>query len=57
MFEFENETAAIEVNDAWKDTYFGGNKGMKIPGGGNSIGLIKHVYDSEDKVFLAIVYY
>ena len=48
MFEFEDETVANNVNAAWANTYFGGNKGMKIPGGGNSIGLVKHVYDYED---------
>ena len=48
MFEFENEQVATEVNDKWEDSYFGGNKGMKIPGGGNSIGLIKYVYDTDD---------
>ena len=28
--------------------FFGGNKGMKIPGVGNTSGLIKHVYDYDD---------
>ena len=48
MFEFEDEDTAVKVNSAWKESYFGGNKGMKIPGESNSVGLIKYVYDDID---------
>ena len=45
MFEFEDEDTATEVQTQWSTKYYGGNKGMKIPGEDNSVGLVKHVYD------------
>lgn len=56
MFEFEDEETATKVHDAWSTTYFGGNKGMKIPGESNTVGIIKHLYDdvSENDIKQAI---
>lgn len=45
MFEFEDEQTAKSVQEKWSDTYLGGNKGMKIPGELNTVGIIKYVYD------------
>ena len=44
-FEFENENTAKTVQSNWKTSHFGGNKGMKIPGDYNTVGMVKHVYD------------
>ena len=35
----------MEVQNKWTEQYFGGNKGMKMPGDFNTVGIIKHVYD------------
>jgi len=44
-FEFEDETTAKTVHSSWSTDFFGGNKGMKIPGADNTTGIVKHVYD------------
>jgi hypothetical protein len=44
-FEFDDETIAKSVQNEWSLEYFGGNKGMKIPGDFNTVGMVKHVYD------------
>jgi hypothetical protein len=44
-FEFDDESTAKTVQDKWSCEYFGGNKGMKIPGDYNTIGIVKYVYD------------
>ena len=46
-FEFEDEETAKKVQSQWSLQYFGGNKGMKIPGDYNTTGMIKHVYDDK----------
>ena len=43
--EFEDEESAKTVHSNWSTNYFGGNKGMKLPGESNTVGIIKHVYD------------
>lgn len=52
VFEFENEDTAKTVQENWSLEYFGCNKGMKIPGDFNTVGMIKYVYDdySEDEM-------
>ena len=45
MFEFDDEKTAKDVEDAWSTAYFGGNKGMKVPGTNNTVGIVKYVYD------------
>ena len=45
MFEFDDEDTAQAVQANWLSTYFGGNKGMKIPGDFNTVAMVKHVYD------------
>ena len=45
LMEFEDAETAVKVSKDWKDTFFGGNSGLKIPGEGNRVGVIKHVYN------------
>ena len=49
MFEFDDEDTAKQVQSTWLTTYFGGNKGMKVPGDFNTTAMVKHVYDDHDK--------
>ena len=49
LFEFDDEQTASGVHNSWSDAYFGGNKGMKIPGDFNTVGIIKHVYDDHSQ--------
>ena len=44
-FEFDDEATAKVVENNWSNDYFGGNKGMKIPGDFNTVGIVKYVYD------------
>ena len=44
-FEFDDETVAKSVQDKWSCEFFGGNKGMKVPGDFNTVGIVKYVYD------------
>ena len=48
MFEFDDEDTAKQVQSNWLTSYFGGNKGMKIPGDYNTTAMVKHVYDDHD---------
>lgn len=45
LMEFEDVETADLVSAGWKDTFFGGNSGLKIPGEGNKVGIIKHVHN------------
>ena len=45
LLELEDQESAEQVDLHWKDTYFGGNLGLRKPGQVNTCGLIKHVYD------------
>lgn len=49
MFEFSDEATATKVQSEWSNTYFGGNKCMKVPGEDNTIGMVKFVYDNFDE--------
>ena len=44
--EFDSKTSRDEIISSWKDTMFGGNKGIKSPSLKPSIGIIKEVNTS-----------
>jgi hypothetical protein len=45
LLEFNDADTAQDVDRKWKPSIFGGNNGLKIPGEGNTFGIVKHVYD------------
>ena len=47
LIEFDNKTAGEEVQQNWKKSMFGGNKGMKNVKSIRSSGIIKHVFLDE----------
>ena len=46
LLEFDEESAATEVQENWKNDYFGGNSGIVKFNDQNCTGIVKYVYDA-----------